>query len=311
MKKYIFGISLSILFACTNGNKTELSKINLRMLSKQLENSSNKDITTIYKNGKTFYINSNDSSLINAKCFDFGYPFIGKSAIIIENNLVGVINRKGNYIFKPQLKNIQFHEENEDMFFWNDYQNGFDLDQGIIAESWVSCTEYAFPNIYSFENKYNKFGIIKDETILIQPKYHKLIYINDNCIIAEKNNLFGVININEKVVEKFKYVDYSVSDTFSTDNKFFALKENNTWVYFKDGKKIFKSIYKCESFKTKLNNSIGIFTVNNYKNILFENGKTLNQYYSSISENGLIAVKEKKIFQLINRSENKLLFERK
>ena len=163
----------------------------------------------VSKNGevKTFFkydevLNFNDS------CF-----------VASLNNKYGVIRYDDTYILEPKYDKIQYK------WLGNPYTIVQLSGKMAIVNSvnnFVTGFDYCADDFYSFPmadqylevskyTEYNKklYGIIEYETgrVVIPCEYESLGDISEGLLYAEKNNLYGFIDINNNVVIPFKYKD--------------------------------------------------------------------------------------------------------
>ncbi|WP_108868205.1 WG repeat-containing protein [Aquimarina aquimarini] len=278
----------------------ELKSFKVEVLVAQLPYA-NKKIKTKYENGKIYYVNTSDNTKIFLKGFEEAYPFFEKSAIVKENGKYGVIDRNGKFLVAPihnTFKLAPYAHESYIVIF--DDTNVFNLDRAEQS-SYTSCEEPAPPELYAFKGKNSKYGIKKNEDIIIKPVYDSIFVVEDKFIIASKNKKIGVTNIKKEELVSFDYNNLQTSEDSEFDYTYpvFGLLKNNTWSYYKNGVKLIDSKFKCTSFLTLLDKSIGVLEDNDKKNILFEDGGTLDQNFDFISTNGLVAIK-KNIVYLLN-----------
>ena len=60
--------------------------------------------------------------------------------------------------------------------------------------------------VQTFSNEENLFGLkTKDETVLVEPMYKKLIRLGDSSWIVQKNTKFGLIDYNGNILVPIKY----------------------------------------------------------------------------------------------------------
>ncbi len=147
---------------------------------------------------------------------------------------------------------------------------------------------------------------------MIKPIYDTIYAVEPKFIIAAKHNKIGIINLNGTQLTDFEYdeTQYSKDMLFDYTYPVFGLRKKDRWTYFEHGKKLVDSDYKCTSFLTVLENAIGIFSVHGKENILFKNGKTLEKYYDTISENGLVGTIGDTILILKSNGKDEVYFKK-
>jgi hypothetical protein len=287
----------------------EFKNLKIDVLVTQLSYSV-KDIKPVYHNSKMYYVNTNDNSRLFSKKFEVAYPFFKKSALVKNNGKYGIVDLKGNYLVQPIHDTFSLAPyEHECYIVIFNKNNIFDLNRAQKTDSYTICEEYALPERYFFKGENEKYGVKKEDSIIINARYDTIFTVDSKFIIASMNEKIGVIDNNDNRLIDFIYDDliYSKDESFQYTYPVFGLKKDEEWVYFKNGTKIIESPYNCTSFTTSLKNSIGIFTTKGKKNILFKNGSTLNNSYDFISENGLVGIRNNKVF-LINSDGSEQLY---
>lgn len=304
-------ISLIVFLLCNLLQAQNFQHFKLDVLIKQLAYA-NTDIKTKFEKGKMYYLYENNNEKLISRGFDIAYPFFQKSAIVMQNGKYGIIDKNGNYLIKPIYKDFElapYEHESYIVIFNNNVV--FNLNSGVKNVSYTICEEPASPELYSFIGENKKYGVKKEDVVIVKPIYDTIYAVEHRFIIASKNKKIGIIDQDNKKLTDFEYdeVQCSKDALFDYTYPIFGLRKKRTWIYFENGKKLIESNYKCNSFLTIFENSIGIFTLKGQKNILFKNGKILKKYYDFISEDGLIATIGNTIFKIKNNGTDELYFQ--
>lgn len=294
-------------------NLLQAQDLKLHVLITQLPYS-NKAIEAKFENGKIYYFNKNTSEKLFLTGFDIAYPFFLKSAIVKQNGKYGIIDKNGDYLIKPIYNDFELapYEHESYIVIFND-DVVFNLDRGLANASYTICEEPASPELYAFAGKNKKYGVKQEDGVLIKPIYDTIYAVEPKFVMASKNKKIGVVDLKNNTIIDFKYDEsqYSEDREFDYTYSVFGLRKNHIWTYFDSGQKILESEYKCDSFLTLLENTIGVFNFKGKQNILFKNGKTLNKYYDFVSKNGLVGTVGNKVFEIKGDGSDVLYYQEK
>jgi len=169
-------------------------------------------------NGKWGFVGK-DGIVKTSFKYDEVWDFNDSCFVASLHNKWGVIRYDDTYILEPKYDKIQYKWlENPYTVVYlngkmaivnsnNDFVTGFEF-----------CEDGFYP--FSMENKYLKvskiekynkkvYGIVEYETgkVVIPCEYESLGDISEGLIYAEKNNLYGYIDIDNNIVIPFKYED--------------------------------------------------------------------------------------------------------
>lgn len=162
--------------------------------------------------------------------------------------------------------------------------------------------------IYFIINKNNNYGIVDiDLKEVIKPKYQKIDIYDKKYLIIEENNLFKVIDIDNKIITKTNYNNIEYNNNLGL---FVATKNNNTVLINNSGKVVFdfkEEVYTIN--ENNISNTIGIFKNKKNKKIYINNKFkkiSLDNNYETLFENGIIKKIDNKLY-LIDFNNNKIL----
>ena len=271
----------------------------------------NKEIKTKFHDDKNYYYDVTTNTKLFLKGFDIGYPFFLESALVRQNGKYGIIDKQGNFQIEPiydTFKLAPYDHESYIVIFNDDVI--FDLNAGKSNASYTICEEPASPMLYPFLGENKKFGVKEEGLTIIKAVYDTIYAVESEFIIAAKNNKIGLLNLKGEQLTKFEYdeTQFSKDQMFDYTYAIFGLRKKNTWTYFEKGQRLINSKYKCTSFLSLLENSIGVFSKKGQENILFKNGKTLDKYYDYVSPYGLVGTIDNEIFTLNSDGSGALYF---
>ncbi len=320
MKHLINTLLILIFTNCINAQTINTKfGFNLYTLSIQKAYAINNILPRV-ENGNFYYFDKQNGQKKFDISFEEAYPFIGKSALIKKNGKYGIIDLNGNYLIEPTYENYSLppYEDEAYLIIFSD-ELTFDLNSGTNNENgYTICEESAVPDFIAFKNKNNKYGIKKQHSneIIIEAKYDSIIDMNFDFFIVKLDNKIGVIDTKGQTIIPLDYTQVTFSrGMYYSFSETIGFKRGNNWTYFdlptSEPKAMLSSQYKCvKMHDLLLENSIGIFEQDKGLNILFKNGKTLNNDYDWISENGLIGIKNESVYFLNSDGSSTLYYEK-
>jgi hypothetical protein len=163
----------------------------------------------------------------------------------------------------------------------------------------IVCCENDNGDQRGLYHKYNK-------TLIIPTIYSSLDYINDDRIIAGKNDKYGLIDINQKEIIPFEYnyMDY-ISDNFivasDEDDKYGVINIDNEILLSFEYDEI-SNVYESDDyFRISKNNKFGLINVNDIKIVIpfeYDNIEYLGNELATAQSNnksGLINMNNKAV----------------
>ena len=188
-----------------------------------------------------------------------------------ENNLFGVISKdyemvipaKYERISKERVMNEYKYKVKSNNHYGYLNLDGTD-DIPIIYNSIFPDYKYYLVDL---KGKYGLIGL--KGQIIIEPQYELLIHLSsinlDGTVdlYAKKNNLMGIIDINNKEVIPLKY-DKIEMLTFNLENNFIKVKKDKLWGIIDYSKNIIKPI-EYEEIKRNKKNILGKLPNQEYK----------------------------------------------
>ena len=219
--------------------------------------------------------------------------------LVKHNGKYGVINVKGAKLIKPEYDSII-----ADGFYTN--KNKYGLSGYIVSNKTSDGYKYGYINnklkkilnieydtverildikneedTYIIASKNGKYGVIRNNKILIEYAYQSIEYNNDNSILeVEKNGKYGVINDIGGIIVPVEYTGVEINGIYIK-----AYKENeDIIVYDMEGQVIkdfkYDAILKTDSKNYKITvNKDGVYGIINEQNVeLVENKYNYIEY---------------------------------
>ena len=228
-----------------------------------------------------------------------------------QNDLYGIINIKGKEIVKPQYTDIKsdeyYTEENEymDAGFISQIKTSDGFRYGYINKNGKEIVKPEYneinrateiedeKDVYLLFSKNGKYGIIKNDKILIENKYEEIEYIKTSKLfIVQEDSKQGIISIEGKDVLPVQF-DY----VLCTGNKVTAKRGDSIEIYNNQGERLdskYDNIIETENE----NYTIVIDNEGKY-GVINNNGHTLlTNEYDNIEyafENYFIVTKDGKV----------------
>ena len=153
------------------------------------------DLASFSLGGKLGYINRKGEIVINAK-YSYAGNFNNDIAWVIENDSTCpiAINKDGKELFRvPFAENVQDYSEKLSIFTSNQTDS-----KGLVG------------------------AIDNNGKIVIKPQYQSIKeFVNGLAVVVDKNNKYGIINKDNKIIIPFEYDDLL---TDNSDNQLFIIK---------------------------------------------------------------------------------------
>ena len=156
------------------------------------------------------------ASLLSNTAYQHNIHFEDGMAIVVENDLYGVIDKQGNYIIKPEYIDIKYNKDNQT--FWVREINYGLIDKAgkVLIDSKVSGITNKSSFIYNHAvitivgaGGTLKQGLINSEgKTIIKPKYSRLFIIDDERLMYLKSKKkWCIMDYQERPIELKKYND--------------------------------------------------------------------------------------------------------
>lgn len=183
------------------------------------------DIKYFIDNKDLYFIKSSDKKSIVYKLIDKNI----KELNTLEGTKNGfLVNDK-----EEILGTYDTYSNKEVLYLINkDDYNKIEIDNYTIGStSKQSNYKNIYNDKYAITIKGNSFGIynVKDGNELIEPKYNKIEYLTKDNFAAEKNDAFGIIDVNDKKLLDFKYdsIKYENGLYFAIDNNYLSILDSS------------------------------------------------------------------------------------
>lgn len=326
------------VFFCKKGNETTiLNKNNKKLFSDfdevseiELEESTSqipyeKDILRYKQNGKYGIIDFNGKKIVRAK-YDLieNMPFKENELLVVENGKYGVIDINGNKIIKCEFNKIEsdlyYDEENDykdsgyiaQIYDNNEVKYKYFNNKGkkIINEEYSDISRIGNVNneksIYLIVKKDNKYGVIKDNNILINIDYDNIEYDElNNMFIVNKIDKYGAKDIKGKNILDTEFDSIIIEGIY-----IYGEKESETYVYDLNGEK--QSNVKYESaYLTKDNNYKIVINFDNLYGVENKNQETIIEnkysYIEYLDNNFFIVCDLNSNYGILNDKGNEIL----
>ncbi len=229
----------------------------------------------VRKNSKVFLVDT--KAKIHSKLYD---QILHINNNLIEycitrdftNNKFGLLNSKAKEVVSCMYDEIVMQSNGQFQLSLSGTQREFRIETKNYKP--VDLSENITRN-YKIRVKNRKRGIVdKSGNIVVEYKYYRLYYLNDNKFVFEKNNSAGIMDINEKL--------YYVQIAHNPDKKhktYVKLNQNFVFFYDKD--------------KWKLIDLNGKQTTNSYDGIFFDFQNVMSGATGVVSGNKLGVINNK------------------
>ena len=291
-------------------NFEEISTIQLKELATEIPYE--KTILKYKEKGKYGIINFEGKKMTKAIYDDINnLPYKEGELLVEKAGKYGVINILGKIVIPIQYKEIKVDEyyETENAYRYSGYIVGNETEKGTMYKyinyktNIETKEEYQdIKRIIDYENKDkfyliyekdNKYGIIEDESVIVNNEYDNIEYDNLNQLfIVKKNGKYGIIKLNGETLISCLYDEIDIEGIYV-----YAFKNDEQTIFNTLGEKIedqkYKSVYNVENtnYKITINdeNKYGVLDENNnsiISNNYFYIGYLENNYFVVSSQNG-------------------------
>lgn len=291
-------------------NFEEISTIQLKELATEIPYE--KTILKYKEKGKYGIINFEGKKITKAIYDDINnLPYKEGELLVEKDGKYGVINILGKIVIPIQYKEIKVDEyyETENAYRYSGYIVGNETEKGTMYKyinyktNIETKEEYQdIKRIIDYENKDkfyliyekdNKYGIIEDESVIVNNEYDNIEYDNLNQLfIVKKNGKYGIIKLNGETLISCLYDEIDIEGIYV-----YAFKNDEQTIFNTLGEKIedqkYKSVYNVENtnYKITINdeNKYGVLDENNnsiISNNYFYIGYLENNYFVVSSQNG-------------------------
>lgn len=192
---------------------------------------------SVKRNGKYSFISKDLKPAFSNLVFDSATSFdSNRNAIVMNKGKFGILKNDGEIAVPLQYDVIENFNSNgnPNPQFYN-FKKGniyglWNRNLKIIGESREEFYDRTYSNqiaYISFKNLKGKYGLVNAEGVEQIPFIYdeSLNFDGENFSIAEKNHLFGMIDINNKELIPFKYTEFSKLDT---DKNFLFIVSNKS-----------------------------------------------------------------------------------
>ena len=180
---------------------------------------------SVKKNGKYSFISKDLKPAFSNLVFDSATSFdSNRNAIVMNNGKFGIIKNDGKIAIPLQydlIENFNSNGNPNPQFYNFKKGNRYGLwnrNLKIVGESTEDFYDRTYSNqiaYISFKNLKGKYGLVNKEGVEKIPFiYDESLYFDgEDFSIAKKNNLLGLIDINNKELIPFKYTEFSRLDS--------------------------------------------------------------------------------------------------
>ena len=291
-------------------NFEEVSAIQLKELATEIP--FEKSILKYKENEKYGLVNFGGKKITEAIYENIENLPYKEGELLVENNgKYGVINMLGKVVIPVEYKEIKVDEyyEKNSAYRYSGYIVGTETDNGTMYKyinynnKQQSKDEYQdIQRLVDYENKDeyylifkkdNKYGVIKNENIVINNEYDNIEYDSFNQLFTvKKDGKYGVLKSNGETLISCLYDEIDIEGIY-----IYSLKGEEQIIFDTTGAKIenpkYKSVYNVEdtNYKITINNEnkYGVVDENNneiIKNEYYYIGYLGNNYFVVSGQNG-------------------------
>ncbi len=291
-------------------NFEEVSAIQLKELATEIP--FEKSVLKYKENEKYGLVNFEGKKITEAIYENIENLPYKEGELLVENNgKYGVINMLGKVVIPVEYKEIKVDEyyENNSAYRYSGYIVGTETDNGTMYKyinynnKQQSKDEYQdIQRVVDYENKDeyylifkkdNKYGVIKNENIVINNEYDNIEYDSFNQLFTvKKDGKYGVLKSNGETLISCLYDEIDIEGIY-----IYSLKGEEQIIFDTTGAKIenpkYKSVYNVEdtNYKITINNEnkYGVVDENNneiIKNEYYYIGYLGNNYFVVSGQNG-------------------------
>ena len=288
-------------------SETVVVDLNGKVIDKISKNE--KETVDYYINNKEVYLikSSNKEKtiykIINDKIVKF-YSLNGNNNGFIKNDSGNIIGSFDDF------------DNNEQLYFIDkDSYSTLNLNNYIItSKDYSSDSKNIYNDKYAIIVSSDEFGIyyVKQEKELIAPSYKKIEYLNKNYFAAKKDNKYGIVDIDNKVILDFDYdnINYYDNYYFLIYNDSLKILDNN-FVELKSVDNINNSLnrIKISSFKDKIvylaNKALIIDKTGNINEFDFDDFYVYGNYLITSKSNSTIVTLYKSNLEILGEYDTK------
>jgi len=291
-------------------NFEEVSAIQLKELATEIP--FEKSVLKYKENEKYGLVNFEGKKITEAIYENIENLPYKEGELLVENNgKYGVINMLGKVVIPVEYKEIKVDEyyEKNSAYRYSGYIVGTETDNGTMYKyinynnKQQSKDEYQdIQRVVDYENKDeyylifkkdNKYGVIKNENIVINNEYDNIEYDSFNQLFTvKKDGKYGVLKSNGEALISCLYDEIDIEGIY-----IYSLKGEEQIIFDTTGAKIenpkYKSVYNVEdtNYKITINNEnkYGVVDENNneiIKNEYYYIGYLGNNYFVVSGQNG-------------------------
>lgn len=291
-------------------NFEEVSAIQLKELATEIP--FEKSVLKYKENEKYGLVNFEGKKITEAIYENIENLPYKEGELLVENNgKYGVINMLGKVVIPVEYKEIKVDEyyEKDSAYRYSGYIVGTETDNGTMYKyinynnKQQSKDEYQdIQRVVDYENKDeyylifkkdNKYGVIKNENIVINNEYDNIEYDSFNQLFTvKKDGKYGVLKSNGETLISCLYDEIDIEGIY-----IYSLKGEEQIIFDTTGAKIenpkYKSVYNVEdtNYKITMNNEnkYGVVDENNneiIKNEYYYIGYLGNNYFVVSGQNG-------------------------
>lgn len=291
-------------------NFEEVSAIQLKELATEIP--FEKSVLKYRENEKYGLVNFEGKKITEAIYENIENLPYKEGELLVENNgKYGVINMLGKVVIPVEYKEIKVDEyyEKNSAYRYSGYIVGTETDNGTMYKyinynnKQQSKDEYQdIQRVVDYENKDeyylifkkdNKYGVIKNENIVINNEYDNIEYDSFNQLFTvKKDGKYGVLKSNGETLISCLYDEIDIEGIY-----IYSLKGEEQIIFDTTGAKIenpkYKSVYNVEdtNYKITINNEnkYGVVDENNneiIKNEYYYIGYLGNNYFVVSGQNG-------------------------
>jgi len=171
----------------------------------------NKGVALAKKDDKYGYINRKGDFIIKPE-YEYGSGSFSNGIAVIElNNYKGYILRSGKVIVQPQYKTAKpFYSKSYAKVTDNNKANYIKRNGELVSNTWFDDIEYLEKNIFKIKEN-GKYKIIDAEGEDLSSNYSKIDKFKNGIAKVKLNGLYGFINLEGKEIVK---AQYSKADNF-------------------------------------------------------------------------------------------------
>lgn len=291
-------------------NFEEVSAIQLKELATEIP--FEKSVLKYKENEKYGLVNFEGKKITEAIYENIENLPYKEGELLVENNgKYGVINMLGKVVIPVEYKEIKVDEyyEKDSAYRYSGYIVGTETDNGTMYKyinynnKQQSKDEYQdIQRVVDYENKDeyylifkkdNKYGVIKNENIVINNEYDNIEYDSFNQLFTvKKDGKYGALKSNGETLISCLYDEIDIEGIY-----IYSLKGEEQIIFDTTGAKIenpkYKSVYNVEdtNYKITINNEnkYGVVDENNneiIKNEYYYIGYLGNNYFVVSGQNG-------------------------